>query len=378
MSSKTAIFATLIIFLSGSQAPAQTHQATLYTIGPGDELFTKFGHAALCVTLNGRPPTLCFNYGTTDFSRPVGLTADVLLGRAEFYVSVVEERDMLDSFRAQDRTIYRQALPLSDTEVMRLAQDLDEDVRPENRAYIYDHFLDNCSTKPRDLIDGVTDGALRAMARGESVTYRKLVDERLGFSALLVSAADFGLGRRLDVEITPYEAMFLPRHLREAVSHQLGSEPVVVYERQAPLPPVRSREARRRTWLLLLGLALAAVLAILKGSARTATAARTAVGLVFGGLGSLLLLMAIVSPEPEIRFNENLLIFLPTDLVFATGRRKLFGSYAWLRLGVLSLVGVLTAAGIFLQPIWPLWCAAVISTAAIALRKGEPKDPASS
>jgi hypothetical protein len=342
-------------------------------MGPGDELFTKFGHAALCVTLYRRPPTLCFNYGTTDFSRPVGLTVDVLLGRAEFFVSVVEESDMLGSFQSQDRSIYRQTLHFSDEQVMRLARELDNDAQPENRAYIYDHFLDNCSTKPRDLIDGVTGGALRAMRGGESVTYRERVDERLGYSGLLVSSSDLGLGRRLDREITPYEAMFLPRELREAVTLQLGSEPDVVYTRKAPLPPAGARDARRRTWLLVLGLALAAGLAILKGSDRMATAARIAVGLAFGGLGTLLLLMAIVSPEPEIRYNENLLVFLPTDLLFVTGKRKLIGFYAWLRLGALGLVGVLVAVGILLQPLWPFWCATVVSVAAVALRKWERK-----
>jgi hypothetical protein len=256
-----------------------------------------------------------------------------------------------------------------------LAQALDEDARPENRAYIYDHFVDNCSTKPRDLIDEVSGGALQAMPAGESVTYRKLVDERLGYSNVLIMSSDLGLGRHLDKAITPYEAMFLPKELRAAVAQQLGSAEEVVYRRQAPLPPGRAQQARRLLWFMSLGFAFLAGISILKGSARVVTAARIAVGAVFGGLGTLLLLMAIVSPEPEIRWNENILVFLATDLLFVCVKRDWLRFYALVRLGALGLVGLAAAAGTLLQPMGPFWCAAVISMAALALWNGGPKKP---
>ena len=69
----------------------------LYTMGRDEALFTKFGHAALCVVDDTRPGGgLCYNYGTTDFSRPVGLSWDVVRGRAKFWVSV-----SLQTYRCQ-------------------------------------------------------------------------------------------------------------------------------------------------------------------------------------------------------------------------------------------------------------------------------------
>lgn len=376
---KQTLVAVLCSLLWGSGAPpshAQTHRAELYTMGPGDDLFTKFGHAALCVSIRGRSPALCFNYGTTDFSRPVGLTLDVLRGRAEFFVSVVEEGNMLNAFQRQDRTIYRQTLPLSDEQVLRLARRLDKDALPENRAYVYDHFLDNCSTKPRDLIDDVTGGSLSSMSGGgKNPTFRELVDERLGYSWLLVSMSDLFLGRRLDRETTLYEAMFLPRELREAVSQQLGSTPDIIYTRRAPLPPSNAQAARRLTGFLTTGLAVTVCLAIVWGSVRVSSVAGIVARLTLGGLGALLLFMVVASPEPEIRYNENLLVFLPTDLLFATGRRKWIRLYTWLRIGELGLVGALAAVGALLQPLWPFWFAASGLVAAIILRSTNRRLP---
>jgi hypothetical protein len=361
----------LLLLAHGPLSFAQS-RADLYTMGPGDELFTKFGHVSLCVTLSGQDVTLCYNYGVTDFSRPVGLTLDVLRGRAEFFVVYTTEHQMLDAYRYEDRTVYRQILPFSEEQVLRLAQKLDEDARPENRAYTYDHFLDNCSTKPRDLIDEITGGALSSMTEGENLTYRELVDGRLGYSRLLKFGSDLFLGRSLDIVTTPYEAMFLPPVLRDAVKKQLGVVPEVVYTRQKPLTRPDVATARRWNWFVLAGLALAASLSILSGSDRAATATRTVVGCTFGGLGVLLLLVAAISPEPAMRFNENLLVFLATDLVYVTGRRKLIEGYGRFRVVALGLVGVLSAAGVLLQPLWTFWIAVFLPTVSILRRFRTP------
>ncbi len=336
-------------------------------MGPGDELFTKFGHAALCVTTEIWSPALCFNYGTTDFSQPVSLTWDVLRGRAEFYVAVYTIDDMLEVYRSQDRTIYRQKLPLSDEQVLRLAERLDGDTQPDNRTYLYDHFLDNCSTKPRDLIDDHSGRVLASMQRSENPTYRELVDEGLGNSWLLMFLGDLCLGRLLDRVTTPYEAMFLPRELRGAVTERLGSLPVTVYARKTPLQPIRPKAARFYTWLIMMGFAATTSIAILWGSDRLATGARVFVGLTLGALGSLLLFLAVASSAPEIRFNENLLVFFASDFLLVTGRPQLIAWNARLRVIALGLVGALGAAGVLIQPLWPFWCAAIAPLLALVL-----------
>jgi hypothetical protein len=156
--------AALAFLLAAAAGPvdAQELQIDLYTMGVGDELFTMFGHAALCVSKARSPEeAVCYNYGTSDFSRPIGLAWEVIQGRARFWVSVSDLPTMLASFELEDRSIYRQRLPLTGKQAARLAQRLQTDALPENRSYVYNHFLENCSTRPRDHIDEVMDGALR-------------------------------------------------------------------------------------------------------------------------------------------------------------------------------------------------------------------------
>src|SRR6187401_3573893 len=46
----------------------------LYTMGQGDLMFEKFGHAALCIRYPRQPRrTRCYNYGSTDFDSVVPL-----------------------------------------------------------------------------------------------------------------------------------------------------------------------------------------------------------------------------------------------------------------------------------------------------------------
>jgi hypothetical protein len=253
-----------------------------------------------------------------------------------------------------------------------LARELNQDALPENQAYIYDHFIENCSTKPRDLIDGVTGGQLSTMRRADNPTYRELVNERLGYSWLLIFLSDLFLGRGLDHATTPYQSLFLPDLLRGAVAEQLGSNPVIVYGRETPLPSINTQAARRWTWFLVIGFAAITSAAILWGSTRIAAVARALVGVTLGFWGTLLLFMAVASPVSGIYYNENLLVFLVTDWLLVTGRRNLFMWNARLRVVGLGLIGVLAAGGVLIQPLWPFWCAAFAPLVAVAsVKAGE-------
>lgn len=53
---------------------AEVPVIALYTVGVGESLFERFGHAALCVHRSQSPRSdLCFNYGATEFSTPLPL-----------------------------------------------------------------------------------------------------------------------------------------------------------------------------------------------------------------------------------------------------------------------------------------------------------------
>src|SRR5690606_11886520 len=137
----------------------------VYTMGPGEHVFERFGHAAICVEhpVNaGRAPAdRCYNYGTTDFQTPPQQIGwDFVRGKAKFWVSVWPRERMLQAYIAADRDVYRQVLVLSPSEQAQLERRLVHDSQEANRYYRYHHFDDNCTTRIRDVVDEAVAGRL--------------------------------------------------------------------------------------------------------------------------------------------------------------------------------------------------------------------------
>jgi hypothetical protein len=330
----------------------------LYTMGQGDDIFEKFGHAAMCIRYPRQPRrTRCYNYGSTDFDSVVPLFWGFLRGRSVFWVSVSSRAHMLEYYRESDRSIWRQVIDLPADQAAALAGALARDSREENRYYDYHHYKDNCSTRLRDHLDRVTGGLLSAAAREPSRhgTYRDI--SRRGFAAdtpiLLVS--DLILGRAADRRPDNYEAMFLPDVLRTEVEARFGARPELVYTRRGP--PFESDPGLGGRWVWLLFAALLAApigltRAVWRGRGERAAIAAAAIPLSLIGL--LLWTLAIASPLSEVRWNEVLLVFMPWDLVLVLGRPDLRRRYARGRAAELVLVSLLRAVGLLRQPLWML------------------------
>lgn len=326
-------------------------------MGPGDDLFSKFGHAALCVVAPDLPAGgLCYNYGTADFSRPIGLGWDVVRGRAKFWVSVSDWVSMLLGFQSQNRSIYRQVLPLSPTQLEELVAALETDALPENRDYIYSHFLDNCSTRPRDLIDAATGGAIGRAALDNVRSYRDYARDGLAaFHWALVPAGDLILGRWVDQEIGAYEAMFIPEVLAEAVAVELGVVRENVYERGGTASVGDVDAALLRFWLFVVALAVLAWTT--RWGRRLALSAIVLLGvLVWAG--------AVLSPWPELRVNELMLVFVPFDVLLLARARS--NRYPVVRVALLALVALLAVVGVLVQPLWPYWVLAFATVASFS------------
>ena len=327
-------------------AVAQTQPSVdVYTMGPGDDLFSRFGHAAICVTDAESPLGRCYNYGTADFSTPGPLTWGVLRGHGRFWVSVLSQPRMMAIYRFEDRTVYRQRLHLPPAQIDQLIAALHLADRPEQTLYNYRHFDDNCTTRIRDLIDQVTAGALRK--DNLALTHpslRQRVETGFATAPLLLALAQVVLGRRVDAATSGWDSMFLPEVLRRELRKRLHAEPEILSARRQPLdPPSRLRPLS--LWLL----ATSALLLLIGLGGR--------IGLTLTvGLWSLLALlpwtMLVIAKLPELRVNEALLVLWPTDFLLLHPATK--RHYRWLRLAVLGLLGIGKLVGLLTQPLWGL------------------------
>jgi hypothetical protein len=344
-----------LALIAALSAPAGEPRIELYTMGQGDELFERFGHAAVCVVHDRAPArSRCYNYGTTDFgSPPEELGWAFLRGRARFWVSMWPLERMLASYEADDRTIWRQRLALSSEQVRRVTERLAHDAREDNRYYLYHHFYDNCSTRIRDVLDVASDGALNRQAeRPYTRTFRELGREGLAEAPAALVIGDLLVGRDADRTPTVREAMFLPDVLRSEVTRELAAPPELVYQRRgraiSQVPP------RNAPWQL----ALAGVVALPALASRLARRAErvalAASGVLLGLVGLSVWLVALVSTVPELRANEALAVFWPSDLLLGALKPRWRVRYAKLRLFVLLCVSALAAVDLLKQPLL-LW-----------------------
>ena len=338
----------------------------VYTMGPGDELFSRFGHAAICVTDAQSPLGRCYNYGTADFSTPGPLTWSFVRGRALFWVSVRPLPAMLRSYADEDRTLWRQRLPLPAAAARALAVTLHAaDVR-EATYYRYHHFNDNCTTRVRDLVDAATGGALhRDTAAPGDPPLREYVRRGFAGQPLLLLLTDLLLGRAADRPTSRWQGMFLPELLRSELQMRLGAAPEVVYTRRQP---ILFGSSLGGPWLLV---PLGALLLV----AELATRRRPRWGakLVGAGLGLVGLLvagLAACSALPELRYNEAVLLCLPSDLLLLGLPVRWAVAYARLRLcGLLLCAGAL-AASLLIQPLAPVLLFCALPLAGLAWRGG--------
>ena len=302
----------------------------LVTAGPGDAVWEHYGHNALRVldTRTGRD--VSYNWGFFDF-RQADFIARFLQGRMLYMVAELPTGVMLNQFREADREVVLQELDLAPAEKAALRDAAHENALPHNRDFIYQYFLDNCSTRVRDLLDRVLGGALRRAFEGRTteVGYRYHTRRLTRAAPIIHTGTDLLLGSPADRPIPAWDELFLPLSLRDRlrsvrITRDGETRPLVLAEEvlhPSGRPPA---PAEPPAWLgryLALGL-LAGALFASAGAARVRawTGLRRIVlalaagwSLAAGGVGTLLVLM-LATDHTFMWWNENLFLFSPLSL----------------------------------------------------------------
>src|SRR6185436_5612294 len=267
-------------------------------------------HGAICLRYHDpRNQPVCFNYGVTSFGDGPVLFWRFLRSAQRFWVEPSPWRRMIGFYTGEDRDIWSQRLPLTGEQARAIEARLWDSLREDRRFYTYDHFRDNCSTRLRDLIDEVTGGKLRAGAdEPYPLTYRELGRRGLVELPPLLVLSDFLIGRPADERPTLWAAMFRPDVLRRAVEERLGAAPQRIYERRGPPFPASGSSGRLE--LAAIGLVLALPLLLARGLARLALIAAAAHLALWG---AIVWAAVILSPIPDVRWNEAVLVVTPLD-----------------------------------------------------------------
>jgi len=301
------------------------------TFGPGNHPFSRFGHNALRIRDRRTRADVIYNFGT--FSIVPGMVNQFLHKTLRYWLLRGSTAGVLASYQAENRSIEVQELTLTPAEKAELVQRLEVNARPENREYKYDYFLDNCSTRVRDTLDGVLGGRVRAAAgQPASFTLRDHALRMVSPDLPLYLALLIVLGPPADRPIDAWTEDFLPQMLQRTLRRVQrddgggATRPLVAQERtlfEANRTPPPAAPPRRWPFFLLAGLLTGAACFGLARWGRRAWFPRTLFGLsatVFGlvsaGLGGFLLWAWVATPHLAVHRNQNILLFTPFVLAF--------------------------------------------------------------
>ncbi|MCA9540247.1 MAG: DUF4105 domain-containing protein, partial [Myxococcales bacterium] len=240
----------LLLLLTGlarAENPPPAPAIDLVIIGVTDDLYSLYGHTALLVRTDPKAPienAELFNFGVTSFSGKHYIR-DFITGRVESWGDERPWGRQLEAWKKHDRTVTRYPVQLSDDARRRLVARLRLAISPAYTRYIYDTFRENCATRPRDLLDEFSGGAVFAIS-GEApsgLSYRD--DVRIAFANLpgVLLATEIFPGPDLDRPRTRWEMSYRPEYLEQVMREvrladgtPLLGEAIVEHQRRGPDP----------------------------------------------------------------------------------------------------------------------------------------------
>ena len=151
--------------LADECTPAESHEELevyILTSGPGNSPYTRVGHTALWVSGGGKRETV-FNWGAYDSSQDNFLW-HFFMGDAEYKLAMMSRPYNIRRVQQNEQKLVAQHLNLTADMKLAMAAELARLAHPENHTYIYHWESQNCSTLIRDLLDTVTQGALKQHA----------------------------------------------------------------------------------------------------------------------------------------------------------------------------------------------------------------------
>ena len=289
-------------------------QVSLITYTPGEELYQAFGHSAIRVKDDLLSIDRLYNFGVFDFETP-DFYLKFVHGDLLYQLAVSPGEEEISTVGAYGQGVTELQLHLSQDQKQKLFEVLEGDLLPENRFYRYDFVLDNCSTRPRDVLERVTGSPVIERSAGNQ-TFRQMLDPYftripwIGFGVSLL------LGAKVDRLASPREACFLPADLERAVQTSKNDDQNLTAEKKELFPPEalpNSLPFLAPTWIFYSGGILWLLFWLLrrKGHAIWPTALSLT---TFGLTGTFILVVSLWTRVWVLHENYNLLWLIPLHL----------------------------------------------------------------
>lgn len=248
--------------ISFTQPLSSEAKFSILTCDPGAEVYALHGHSALRVQDKRTDIDIVCNWGVFDpgdseFEFAIAFAK----GKMDYLLEIQSFSDFIFLYKLEKREVRELELALSLHQKKLLWESILLNNIPENRAYRYDFFFNNCATIIRDRLEGVLGDSIQWFkhARAKKVSFRTLIDENLFVQPWSDFGIDFSLGAKTDHLVSNRQLMFLPLKMEEIMSQSmLGTRPLVISNKiLVEFPFVREAPRLTQTvsflfWILLL------------------------------------------------------------------------------------------------------------------------------
>ena len=332
----TAIWVSLTIgtvpIVRISAQPAQKGQSpvcdsvevSLLTCSPHEEIYSLYGHTALRWHDLSKGEDIAFNWGVFDFKKP-HFVLRFVFGLTDYELGGYPYPLFRQEYKHWGSGITEQVLNLTPEEKATLKQALVENLKPENKVYRYNYFYDNCSMRPRDLIERCIAGKVEYAPREDyQPTYREMVHSCVRNHPWAAFGNDMLLGLKADLKTDLRQQEFLPENLMydfdRATIYADGEYRPLVKERRIALPagvqvieedfPLTPTQC---AWVLLV---VSLGIALIEWKQKKRFKWWDVLLMLIQGLAGCVLFVMIFSQHPTTSLNLQLLLLNPPAILY--------------------------------------------------------------
>ena len=305
-------------------APFDSVEVSLLTCSPHEEIYSLYGHTALRWHDLSKGDDIAFNWGVFDFHNPYFVLRFVF-GLTDYELGAYPYPLFLQEYKEYGSSVTEQVLNLTAEEKLAVKQALMENLQPENKVYRYNYFYDNCSLRPRDIIERSVAGKVEyALREDYTPTYREMVRSCTRNHPWGTFGNDMLLGLRADQTTDMRQQEFLPENLMydidRATIYANGEYRPLVKERRIALQPgvqiIGQDFPLTPTECACLLLILSVIITMIEWKRRKTFKYWDALLMTVQGLAGCVLFVMIFSQHPTTSLNLQLLLLNPLPLFF--------------------------------------------------------------
>lgn len=195
-------------------------EISVLTCGPGEELYSTFGHSAFRIKDDYNHLDIVYNYGMFDFNAPNFYT-NFAKGKLIYKLGRNRFSNFHEQYQDENRSVSEQILNLDGSQKRKLINYLEHNAQQENASYQYDFFYNNCATKIRSVLEDVFPNQLVFNDNHitSSYTMRQLINNNVPLNTWSNVGINIALGSVIDVKATTDDYQFLPEYIYKAFNN---------------------------------------------------------------------------------------------------------------------------------------------------------------